>query len=112
MMSGLPFADLGASSAAMDTSVLIVYIVLLLVGGYMGFAKAGSKVSLITSTVSAALLLLFLFAPVPYATEAIYVLLGLLLVAFIMRLKKTRKFMPAGLLCALTGVTLLLVIVF
>ncbi|MCB1126085.1 MAG: TMEM14 family protein [Verrucomicrobiae bacterium] len=96
----------------MDTSVLLVYIVLLLVGGYLGFAKAGSKVSLITSAVSAALLLLFLFAPIPFAAEAIYVVLGLLLIAFIMRLKKTRKFMPSGLLCALTAVTLLLVILF
>lgn len=78
----------------------------------MGFAKAGSKASLITSAVSAALLLLFLFAPLPFAGEAIYVVLGLLLVAFVMRLKKTRKFMPAGLMCGLTAVTLVLLIAF
>lgn len=78
----------------------------------MGFAKAGSKVSLITSSVAALLLLACLFLPVPYAGSVIYVILGLLLVAFVMRLKKTKKFMPSGLLCALTALTLVLVAVF
>jgi len=39
-------------------TVLWIYIVLLLVGGMIGFFKAGSKVSLITSAVCAALLVL------------------------------------------------------
>ena len=39
-------------------TVLWIYIVLLLVGGLIGFLKAGSKVSLITSAVSAAALVL------------------------------------------------------
>ena len=39
-------------------TVLWIYIVLLLVGGLIGFLKAGSKVSLITSAVSAAALIL------------------------------------------------------
>ena len=41
-----------------DIKVLWVYIVLLLVGGFIGFFKAKSKVSLITSAVFAALLIL------------------------------------------------------
>ena len=41
-----------------DVKVLWIYIVLLLVGGLIGFLKAKSKVSLITSAVFAALLIL------------------------------------------------------
>ena len=41
-----------------DIKVLWVYIVLLLVGGLIGFLKAKSKVSLISSTVFAAILIL------------------------------------------------------
>ena len=40
------------------TKVLWAYVVLLLVGGMIGFFKAKSKVSLITSAVFAALLVL------------------------------------------------------
>ena len=39
-------------------TVLWIYIVLLLVGGLIGFLKAGSKVSLISSSVFAAALVL------------------------------------------------------
>lgn len=74
----------------------------------MGFAKAGSRVSLISSGVSAVLLLLFSLAPIPWGNTAVLVVLGLLLVTFVMRLKATRKFMPAGLMCALTALTLAL----
>src|SRR4051812_30655532 len=40
------------------TKILWIYILLLLVGGLMGFFKAKSKVSLVTSTVFAAILIL------------------------------------------------------
>jgi uncharacterized membrane protein (UPF0136 family) len=40
------------------TTVLWIYIVFLLVGGLIGFLKAGSKVSLITSSAAAAILVL------------------------------------------------------
>lgn len=90
----------------MHDGIVIGYVVLLLVGGWMGFAKAGSRISLISSGVSAALLLLFTLAPIPWGGTAVLVVLGLLLVTFAMRLKATRKFMPAGLMCALTTLTL------
>ena len=41
-----------------QNTILWVYIILLLIGGMIGFLKAGSKISLITSSVAAALLVL------------------------------------------------------
>jgi uncharacterized membrane protein (UPF0136 family) len=88
-------------------TVLWVYIVLLIVGGLFGYFKAGSKVSLITSAVSAAILVLctlgFVFQP--YMAN---VVMALLLVVFAIRLTKTKKFMPSGLMLVLTVVTLAL----
>jgi len=90
--------------------VLWVYIVLLLVGGLIGFLKAGSKVSLISSSVFAAVLVLTqtgLFKPsVSLILEN--VLLAALLVVFAIRLAKTKKFMPSGLMLVLTILTLAL----
>ncbi len=81
--------------------ILWIYIVLLVAGGLIGFFKAGSKVSLITSVVAAALLTLCATGIVfqRYMTE---VLLALLLVLFGWRLTKTGKFMPSGLMLVLT----------
>ncbi len=81
--------------------VLWVYIVLLVVGGRIGFFKAKSKVSLITSVVFAALLSLCAVGVVfqSYMTE---IILAVLLVVFGWRLTKTKKFMPSGLMLVLT----------
>jgi uncharacterized membrane protein (UPF0136 family) len=93
----------------MSTSgvVLWVYVALLLVGGLMGFLKAGSKVSLITSAVFAGLLALCALGvlAVPWLVE---LLVGLLLVVFAIRLFKTGKFIPSGLMLTVTAVVLLL----
>lgn len=62
-----------------NNTVLWIYIVLLLVGGLIGFFKGKSKVSLIMSSAFAALL-----------------------VVFAMRLAKTKKFMPAGMMLIVT----------
>ena len=86
-------------------SVLWIYIVLLLVGGLIGFFKGKSKVSLITSAVFAALLVL---TAVPgifdrrFALGLANVLMAVLLVVFAVRLTKTRKFMPSGLMLVVT----------
>ncbi len=87
--------------------ILWVYIVLLVVGGLIGFFKAKSKVSLITSVVFAALLSLCAVGIVfrPYMAD---VILAVLLVVFGVRLAKTKKFMPSGLMLVLTLVTLAL----
>jgi uncharacterized membrane protein (UPF0136 family) len=91
--------------------VLWAYIVLLLVGGLIGFFKAKSKVSLITSAVFAAILVVAIlpgiFQP-PFARNLVNVILALLLVVFAIRLAKTKKFMPSGLMLMVTVAALAL----
>lgn len=85
-------------------TVLWIYIVLLLVGGLIGFFKAKSKVSLITSAVFAAVLVLTqagIFDP-RVARQLANVLMAILLVVFAVRLAKTKKFMPSGLMLLVT----------
>lgn len=89
------------------TTLLWVYIVLLIVGGLFGYFKAGSKVSLVTSSISAAVLVLCALGIVfrPYMAD---VVMALLLIVFAIRLTKTKKFMPSGLMLVLTVATLAL----
>ena len=88
-------------------TILWIYIVLLVAGGLAGFLKAGSKVSLITSVTFAALLSLCALRIIFQAYVA-DILLVVLLVVFGIRLSKTKKFMPSGLMVALTLITLAL----
>ena len=81
--------------------VLWIYIVLLVIGGSIGYFKAKSLVSLVMSVAFAIGLALCAAGVVPQPIVAT-VLLGALLVVFVIRLAKTRKFMPAGLMFALT----------
>ena len=93
-----------------QNTILWVYIILLLVGGLIGFFKAGSKISLITSSVFAAALVLTtigLFQP-SVARVLADVILAALLVVFAIRLSKTKKFMPSGMMLILTICTLAL----
>ena len=87
--------------------VLWIYIVLLVIGGLIGFLKGKSKVSLIMSVVFAALLSLCATRVIfqPYVAD---ILLATLLVVFGMRLAKTKKFMPSGLMLILTVAALAL----
>jgi uncharacterized membrane protein (UPF0136 family) len=91
--------------------VLWVYILLLLAGGLIGFFKGKSKVSLITSSVFAAVLVL---AAVPHVLDAAFAqkltigIMAALLIVFSIRLAQTKKFMPSGLMLVITGVALAL----
>jgi len=85
--------------------VLWVYIVLLVIGGLFGFFKAKSKVSLIMSVAFAAALSLCA-AGIIFQTYVADILLAALLVVFGMRLAKTKKFMPAGMMLVVTLVAL------
>ena len=84
------------------TKVLWAYIILLLVGGLIGFF---SKVSLITSAVFAAILIL---TDIPGILDSSLrgklanIIMALLLVVFAIRLAKTKKFMPSGLMLVVT----------
>ena len=81
--------------------VLWIYIILLVIGGLIGFFKGKSKVSLIMSVSFAAALSLCAAGIIfqPYVAD---ILLAALLVVFGMRVVKTKKFMPAGMLLVLT----------
>jgi uncharacterized membrane protein (UPF0136 family) len=87
----------------MDLGVVtaLAYGALTLVGGIVGYLQAKSKVSLISGTVSG--LLLLVGAAVQLQGQAWGLLLAiavsaLLIVVFAVRLSKTRKFMPSGLM--------------
>jgi uncharacterized membrane protein (UPF0136 family) len=92
-----------------QNTILWIYIVLLLIGGMIGFLKAGSKVSLITSSVAAALLVLtaipgiFTFS---FRHNLANIIMAALLVVFAIRLAKTKKFMPSGLMLVVTLIAL------
>jgi uncharacterized membrane protein (UPF0136 family) len=87
--------------------ILWVYIVLLVIGGIMGWVKAKSRVSLIMSVAFAAVLCLCA-AHVINVPHLVDILLVVLLVVFLIRLGKTKKFMPAGLMSLVTVITLAL----
>ena len=94
-----------------DNMVFWSYIVLLLVGGLIGFFKAGSKVSLVTSAIAAALLVLTrvhgIFQP-SFGRSLADIIMAVLLVVFAIRLAKTKKFIPSGLMLVFTAIVLAL----
>jgi uncharacterized membrane protein (UPF0136 family) len=94
--------------------VLLVYAVLLIAGGLLGYLKASSLPSLIAGSASGvAVLACFLFAlrnaPVAYIAGATVALL--MVATFAWRLAKTGKFMPAGAMLILSILVLVLLVV-
>jgi uncharacterized membrane protein (UPF0136 family) len=87
--------------------ILWIYIVLLVVGGLVGYFKAKSQVSLIMS-VSFAAVLSLCAAGIIFKDYVADILLAALLVVFAIRLAKTKKFMPAGLMLVVTLMALAL----
>jgi uncharacterized membrane protein (UPF0136 family) len=89
------------------SKILWIYIVLLVVGGLIGFLKAKSKVSLIMSAAFAAALSLCA-AGIVFQSYMADILLALLIVVFAARVAKTKKFMPGGLMLVITILALAL----
>lgn len=80
--------------------VLWVYIVLLEAGGIVGFVKAGSKASLIASSIFALPLILAALGFLPaVAADGV---IGFLLVFMGVKFAKSKKFMPSGLMVILS----------
>ena len=93
----------------MQNTVLWIYIVLLVIGGLIGFFKAKSKVSLIMSAAFAAALVLAAipnFFEISFRRGLANILLAVLIVVFALRLAKTKKLMPAGMMLIATIVVL------
>ena len=88
--------------------ILWVYIVLLLIGGMIGFFKAKSHVSLIMSVAFAVALIITTVLSQPLSRQLADILMTALLIVFTIRLVKTKKFMPSGLMLIVTVVALAL----
>jgi uncharacterized membrane protein (UPF0136 family) len=87
--------------------VLWIYIVLLFVGGLIGFLKAGSKASLITSASFAGVLILCNLGLI-FQAHVADIALVVLLIFFTYRLTQSKKFMPSGMMAVVTLVALVL----
>ena len=89
------------------TLILWIYIVLLFLGGLVGYLKANSKISLLMSAAFAAILILcnINLISFPHAADCV---MAFLLVFFAFRLTKSKKFMPNGLMSIITLAALIL----
>lgn len=91
----------------------IAYGILAIAGGIIGYIRASSKASLISGIVSG-LLLLFGAAMRSQGQDwgiiLAIVVTVVLVIVFAMRLAKTRKFMPAGLMTVLGVVALVVML--
>jgi uncharacterized membrane protein (UPF0136 family) len=94
-------------------SVLILSV-LMAVGGIMGFKKAKSKPSLIAgvgSAIGLAACFAFSLSNPSYGLVGAAIITAILEFVFGVRLAKTKKFMPAGMLVVVNGIVMTIVIV-
>lgn len=90
----------------MNLSIIaaFAYGILAIVGGIIGYIQARSKVSLLSGSISGLLLVLaayFQLQGQSWGSILAVIVTGVLVVVFAVRLAKTRKFMPAGLMTIL-----------
>ncbi len=88
-----------------------LYGILLLFGGIMGYVSAKSKPSLISGVVSGLLLLtsgILQWQQISTGLILAQIVTLVLAIVFAMRLWKTRKFMPAGLMLVLSAAMLVI----
>lgn len=86
-----------------------LYGVLSIVGGVIGFLKAGSKPSLISGTISGLVIIANTWALLKGSIYGYYGLMAisiLVAVFFAIRFAKTLAFMPAGLMMILSAICL------
>jgi uncharacterized membrane protein (UPF0136 family) len=91
----------GGLKMNLGTAAAIGYGILTLVGGIMGYIKAKSQASLISGLISGSLLIFAGIAQLmgqSWGLTLAAVISAVLVIVFILRLVKTRKFMPAGML--------------
>ena len=90
----------------LPSSVILAYAVFLIAGGYVGWRKSGSRISLTASLVSAAFLSIAYRiswdSPVAGYRMAAVIAFALA-VMFFLRFRKTKKFMPAGMMLILSS---------
>ncbi|NET45351.1 TMEM14 family protein [Okeania sp. SIO2B3] len=92
----------------------IAYGILAIVGGIIGYTKVGSKISLISGSVSGLLLIIsgiIQLMGMNWGLIFSTIIATILVITFIIRLVKTRKMMPAGLMI-LTGITAVALMVY
>lgn len=86
--------------------IFVVYAVLMLGGGFMGYKKAKSTASLVMGIVSAAFIgigVACTFSNVILGYLIIAIMSAVLTVTFLIRFLKTKKMMPAGMLLGLSA---------
>jgi uncharacterized membrane protein (UPF0136 family) len=84
-----------------STIALIIYGIIAIIGGIIGFIKSQSKASVISGSISGTGLLIAGIAAAQsqeWGKIAGMAIAALLIIVFIVRLIKTKKFMPAGLM--------------
>ncbi|MDZ8054441.1 MAG: TMEM14 family protein [Aulosira sp. ZfuVER01] len=99
----------------MEISIIaaLVYGILALIGGIMGYIQANSKVSLLSGVISGLLLIFASFLQLQGQAWGLLVaalVTAVLVVFFCLRLAKTRKFMPSGLMAIVGMVALVLML--
>ncbi|MGF1498104.1 MAG: TMEM14 family protein [Elainellaceae cyanobacterium] len=91
----------------------IAYGILTLLGGIWGYAKARSKPSLISGVISGLLLIaggLLSLAGIGWGQWLAVAVTVLLMIVFAIRLARTRKIMPAGVMVVLGALTLVMML--
>ncbi|MDJ0511254.1 MAG: TMEM14 family protein [Crocosphaera sp.] len=95
------------------TAATLVYGILLLIGGIIGYVTAKSKPSLISGVVSGLLLLVTSFLQLQQIALAFIlarIVTILLTVVFAIRFWKTKKLMPAGIMLVVSVAILVILV--
>ncbi|MBF2007121.1 TMEM14 family protein [Chlorogloeopsis fritschii PCC 9212] len=98
---------------ALDIIAALVYGIITIIGGIIGYINASSNISLVSASICGLLLIFAAFARLQGQTWGLTlaaIVTAVLLVVFAFRLAKTRKFMPAGLMTILGMLTLAVMI--